>query len=159
MKYEPYKDENQLSVMMKMIENDLSEPYSIYTYRYFVANWPELTYIAYYNEEMIGVIIGKLELHKGSKKQRGYVAMIVVLKPYRRLKIGRKLTQIFIDKIKELGGEEVVLETEAVNVAALKLYESLGFARVKRLLNYYLNGNDAYRLKLWLREDKQEEQQ
>lgn len=47
-----------------------------------------------------------------------------------------------------------MLETEAVNLAALKLYESLGFARVKRLLNYYLNGNDAYRLKLWLTEDK-----
>jgi len=27
----------------------------------------------------------------------------------------------------------------------------LGFARDKRLQNYYMNGNDAYRLKLWLR--------
>ena len=26
----------------------------------------------------------------------------------------------------------------------------LGFARDKKLLNYYMNGNDAFRLKLWL---------
>ena len=37
------------------------------------------------------------------------------------------------------------------NKAALKLYENLGFVRDKRLLRYYLNGVDAWRLKLWLR--------
>jgi len=47
---------------------------------------------------------------------------------------------------------QIVLETEVVNTAALHLYESLGFVRDKRLPHYYLNGNDAYRLKVWLRE-------
>jgi len=32
----------------------------------------------------------------------------------------------------------------------LILYVGLGFARDKRLMNYYMNGNDAFRLKLWL---------
>ena len=83
--------------------------------------------------------------------------MIVVLKEYRRLKIGKVLAKLFIDEVKKEGGEEIVLETEAVNVAALKFYENLGFARVKRLLNYYLSGNDAFRLKLWIKEDISEE--
>ena len=26
----------------------------------------------------------------------------------------------------------------------------LGFARSKKLMNYYMNGNDAYRLKYWI---------
>lgn len=52
--------------------------------------------------------------------------------------------------MKENGAEEICLETEVTNVAALRLYESFGFARDKRLKAYYLNGNDAYRLKLWL---------
>lgn len=45
---------------------------------------------------------------------------------------------------------EVVLEAEVTNKGALRLYENLGFMRDKRLQRYYLNGNDAYRLKLVL---------
>lgn len=46
---------------------------------------------------------------------------------------------------------QIVLETEATNAAALRLYESLGFIRDKRLPKYYMNGNDAYRLKCWVK--------
>lgn len=34
----------------------------------------------------------------------------------------------------------------------MKLYERLGFLRSKRLHRYYLNGNSAYRLVLYLKE-------
>ena len=39
-----------------------------------------------------------------------------------------------------------------MNTAAMKLYERLGFLRSKRLHRYYLNGNSAYRLVLYLKE-------
>ena len=55
-----------------------------------------------------------------------------------------------------MGGDEIVLETEVCNVIALNFYKKFGFSKVKRLLNYYLNGNDAFRLKLWLTADKPE---
>jgi N-alpha-acetyltransferase 30 len=45
-----------------------------------------------------------------------------------------------------------VLETEVTNLASNKLYERLGFLRTKRLHRYYLNGNTAYRLVLYLKE-------
>jgi hypothetical protein len=44
--------------------------------------------------------------------------------------------------------EEVVLETEFDNVAALRFYRKLGFIKDKRLYRFYLNAKDAYRLKL-----------
>jgi len=43
-----------------------------------------------------------------------------------------------------------MLETEITNKGALRLYQNLGFLRDKRLYRYYLNGVDAYRLKLRL---------
>lgn len=43
-----------------------------------------------------------------------------------------------------------MLETELINHGALRLYESLGFVRDKRLHRYYLNGGDAFRLILRL---------
>lgn len=41
----PYKDENDLPEIISMIAADLSEPYSIYVYRYFIHQWPELCYV------------------------------------------------------------------------------------------------------------------
>ena len=45
----------------------------------------------------------------------------------------------------------MMLETEVTNIAALKLYEAFGFIRDKRLIAYYLNGVDAFRLKFILK--------
>ena len=56
------------------------------------------------------------------------------------------------------GCDEAVLETEVTNVGALRLYEGLGFVRDKRLHRYYLNGNDAYRLKLWFARGSSDEE-
>jgi len=56
-----------------------------------------------------------------------------------------------IEAMKLQGCEEVVLETEIKNKGAMALYENLGFIRDKRLHRYYLNGGDAFRLKLWLK--------
>lgn len=44
---------------------------------------------------------------------------------------------------------QIVLEAEESNHAALRMYAKLGFVRAKRLPRYYLNGSDAFRLKLW----------
>merc|ERR1712019_177694 len=46
-----------------------------------------------------------------------------------------------------MGADECVLETELTNTGALGLYRSKGFVKEKRLHKYYLNGNDAFRLK------------
>jgi N-alpha-acetyltransferase 30 len=37
--FTPFKDETQLEDIIALISNDLSEPYSIYVYRYFIQQW------------------------------------------------------------------------------------------------------------------------
>lgn len=44
-----YQDERQLSDIMSLVDRDLSEPYSIFTYRYFLHNWPGLCFVVRYN--------------------------------------------------------------------------------------------------------------
>ena len=46
--YVNYKDERQMPDIMRLIQKDLSEPYSIYTYRYFIHNWPNLCFLVSY---------------------------------------------------------------------------------------------------------------
>lgn len=43
-----YESELQMPMIMKIIQKDLSEPYSIYTYRYFIHNWPKLCFLVSY---------------------------------------------------------------------------------------------------------------
>nr|XP_002119286.1 N-alpha-acetyltransferase 30 [Ciona intestinalis]XP_026695912.1 N-alpha-acetyltransferase 30 [Ciona intestinalis] len=147
--YARYSSELQMPAIMHLITKDLSEPYSIYTYRYFIHNWPHLCYLAIHEANYVGAIVCKLDLHKKITR-RGYIAMLAVDESVRRKKIGTNLVKMAIEAMVEDGCDEVVLETEVTNQSALNLYENLGFIRDKRLFRYYLNGVDALRLKLWL---------
>lgn len=44
-RYVCYRNEQQMKDIMRLIQKDLSEPYSIYTYRYFIHNWPKLCFL------------------------------------------------------------------------------------------------------------------
>ncbi|EDN08971.1 conserved hypothetical protein [Histoplasma mississippiense (nom. inval.)] len=135
--YESDKENEYVSAMRQLISKDLSEPYNIYVYRYFLYQWGDLCYMAMDGKDnLIGVVISKLEPHRGGPL-RGYIAMLAVREEYRGQGIATTL---------------VVLETETSNTAAMKLYERLGFLRSKRLHRYYLNGNSAFRLVLYLKE-------
>ncbi|THH11509.1 hypothetical protein EW146_g8018, partial [Bondarzewia mesenterica] len=201
--YRPYSGETDLPHIVSLVQNELSEPYVIYTYRYFLHQWPHLSFLAYPADHPtlpVGVIVCKQSMHR-ENLNRGYIAMLSVSKNWRKRGIGASPTTyipssrprltdlavsnfslfIFvhvrvasespgriadvrllrccrvvvvssalvrhsIDVMKINGVEEIALETEYDNAAALALYASLGFIREKRLFRFYLNGKDAFRL-------------
>ncbi|VDM32940.1 unnamed protein product [Hydatigera taeniaeformis] len=132
--FRQYENESDLEKIVLLIAKDLSEPYSLYTYRYFIYNWPELCLLLDYHREV----------------KRGYIAMLAVEKEHRRKRIGSTLVQLAVELMIQDGAQEVVLEAEVDNRPALALYEQLGFSRDRYLFRYYLTGTDAFRLKLWL---------
>jgi len=87
-----FKSEEDLLTVIALIEKELSEPYPIYTYRYFVHKWPDLTIMAFLDGKCIGCIVSKLEEqikhYWRTKKNRGYIAMLAVHPDYRRLGLG-----------------------------------------------------------------------
>ena len=78
--------------------------------------------------------------------------MLATQQEYRGRGIATKLVRLAVDAMAARNADEIVLETEVSNTASLKLYERLGFIRSKRLHRYYLNGNAAFRLILYLKE-------
>ena len=72
-----------LQGIIDLIALDLSEPYSIFTYRYFINNWPQLCYLAVVRPKdggtptVVGVIVCKQDTHR-SGALRGYIAMLAV---------------------------------------------------------------------------------
>ncbi|XP_016972607.1 N-alpha-acetyltransferase 30 [Drosophila rhopaloa] len=148
-----FQEESHLGVLQSLIDKELSEPYSIYTYRYFVYNWPDLCFFALDGGRYVGVIVCKLESILGEFLQ-GYIAMLAVDVEYRKRGIGRALSEMAIDAMAMKNAAMIVLETELTNKPALALYQSLGFIRERRLLRYYMNGVDAFRLKLMLHDSR-----
>ncbi|GBE87108.1 acyl-CoA N-acyltransferase [Sparassis latifolia] len=147
--YRQYTGESDLPHIMALVQHELSEPYVIYTYRYFLHQWPHLSFLAYpdHSSDPVGVIVCKQSMHKDITN-RGYIAMLSVHKNWRKRGIASTLVRRTLEVMKLNGVEEVVLETEFDNSAALSLYESLGFIKEKRLYRFYLNGKDAFRLVL-----------
>ncbi|KAJ1992837.1 n-terminal acetyltransferase c complex catalytic subunit mak3 [Dimargaris cristalligena] len=179
-----YEGEHQLSGMRELISGDLSEPYSIYTYRYFLHKWPKHCYLAIDQQgKCVGTVVCRLDYHRNTlpfdyqtfesdsdseefdegiqvryvdglvvpnSLLRGYIAMLVVATPYRKFGIGSELVTMAIDSMRQEKANEIVLETEVSNHGAIALYQRLGFIKDKRLHRYYLNGVDAFRLKLRL---------
>lgn len=90
--YKEYESELQMPDIMRLIQKDLSEPYSIYTYRYFIHNWPKLCFLALHDDKCVGAIVCKLDTHR-QRVKRGYIAMLAVDKDYRKLKIGTTLVR------------------------------------------------------------------
>jgi peptide alpha-N-acetyltransferase len=74
--------------------------------------------------------------------------MLAVDPRFRHRGIATKLVELSCNGVKDMQGQEVVLETEVGNLGSLGLYSSLGFIKDKRLAKYYLCGSDAFRLKL-----------
>ena len=103
------KEPEYLPQIRELISKDLSEPYSIYVYRYFLYQWAELCFMAIDTTDenkLAGVVICKLEPHRGGP-MRGYIAMLATVEQYRGRGIATKLVCMAIDAMKDRGADEV----------------------------------------------------
>jgi peptide alpha-N-acetyltransferase len=113
--YISYSGEKDLHLVSSLIEKELSEPYSVFTYRYFVNQWPELCILvcsqspacfiqrifhiypsvfyvqAMAGDKSVGTIVCKLEDGKNRRK-RGYIGMLAVDPAWRGKRIGNNST-------------------------------------------------------------------
>lgn len=149
-----YQGMDDLADIKSLVEANLSEPYSSFTYHYFLHHFPYLCWLAVeekspgQKEMLRGVIMGRIGDHKGSR--RGYIGMLAVDREAQGRGVGTSLAQRLVNAMITAAVDEIVLETQTTNKQALALYGKLGFSRDKLLTSYYSDGSDAFRLKLWL---------
>jgi peptide alpha-N-acetyltransferase len=161
--------DEHVNFFIDIFSRELSEPYSVYTHLFFIQGWPDLAIIALGYEgaaapddktvgTKIGGIVSKVARKGPGHPLRAYVAMLAVEKHFRGSRIGSRLVAESVSLMKAKGCDYVYLETPTSNDRAMKLYTDLGFAKVKYLHRYYMDGMDAIRLKLWLRSPFDEDQ-
>lgn len=77
-----------------------------------------------------------------------HITNLAVRPEIQRKGLGRALAGYLLDRARDLGCVRATLEVRPSNVAALKLYESLGFAGVALRPKYYLD-NEEDALIMW----------
>ena len=86
-----------------------------------------------------------VQFEQGSEgRGYGYVATLDVSPGERGRGVGRALMHAVEQSVLEHGGRGMLLHVFVENTAAVRLYERLGYARVRREVNFYGPGFDAW---------------
>jgi ribosomal protein S18 acetylase RimI-like enzyme len=72
-----------------------------------------------------------------------HILNVATLPRFRRRGVARRLMAMAEEHASDMGGESLTLEVRECNVAAIALYDSLGYLRVGRRAHYYPDGEDA----------------
>ncbi|WP_297464290.1 ribosomal protein S18-alanine N-acetyltransferase [Thermococcus sp.] len=105
----------------------------------FLENNPETFLVAEYGGRVIGYVMAYLR-----PDLEGHIMSIAVDPSYRGNGIGSALLTEVIERLINRGARYIGLEVRVSNERAIKLYESLGFRKIKRVIGYYADGEDAY---------------
>lgn len=118
-------------------------PWSEEQVRAEIENADALFFVAEKADEVIGYISGVIAADECE------VSNIAVEKAYRRQKVGSGLFAELIDKSAQRGVKRLFLLVNSDNIAAISLYEKIGFGRVGLRRGYYTSG-DAIVMRLEL---------
>ena len=125
--------------IMRIERESFREAYPRGLFLVFLENNPETFLVAEYNGKVIGYVMAYLR-----PDLEGHIMSIAVDERYRGNGIGSALLTEAIDRLIARGARYIGLEVRVSNEKAIKLYERFGFRKVKRIIGYYSDGEDAY---------------
>ncbi len=139
-----------LDEVIRINEVSLPEHYPRWFWENHLRNWGEAFFVAEVGGKVVGYVMSRVEVGpgyvvEGDMVRKGHIISIAVLPGYRRRGIGTRLMLAAMKALRDVYGcREVYLEVRVSNEPAIRLYEKLGFRRVRVIPMYYLDGEDAY---------------
>ena len=128
-----------ISEVMRIERETFREAYPRGIFLVFLENNPETFLVAEYNGRVIGYVMAYLR-----PDLEGHIMSIAVDERYRGNGIGSALLTEAIERLIKRGARYIGLEVRVSNEKAIRLYERFGFKKVKRIISYYSDGEDAY---------------
>ena len=132
---------------IQMIERvSFINPYSTF-YQKHLLKHADIYYVAMYRGKIIGYIIARVEnrgLPGVDVGKIGHIVSIAIHPDYRRRGLGKLLMSRAEEELKRMGCRRVFLEVRVSNYPAIKLYQKLGYIKLKVIPRYYQDGEDAY---------------
>ena len=115
-----------------------------YSRAYFEKHYQKLPQgflVAERRGEIVGYIIGNL------KKNLLELVSLAVRLEWRQKGIGTKLTKFLVSVFKGKGAKKFLLNVRTRNRTAISFYRNLGFETLRKVKNYYQNGDNAFLMK------------
>ena len=97
--------------------------------------------VAQVNEYIVGYIIFWIK-----EEDQGHIVSLAVDNNFRRQNIGSKLLGAAVNIFKKFDMQRINLEVKTQNKEAIDFYRSFGFFCDEKILNYYENGDSAFRM-------------
>lgn len=118
------------------------EAFSKQQLAYLLTDYSTVGLVARVNDEIAGFVLARIGIERG--RLFGHILTVNVAPYYRRKGIAQRLlTQIEV-LLKGKGVKECRLEVREDNIAAVNLYQKLGYTRVGRIENYYGTAHGLY---------------
>jgi len=109
---------------------------------YLLTDYNAIGLAARIEGEIVGFAIGRIDVARGTPY--GHILTIEALPSQRRKGIAEKLLKNLEVLFKEKGAKESRLEVREDNIAAISLYQKLGYKRVGKLERYYGDAHGLY---------------
>lgn len=128
----------------------LPEHYPRIFFEEILEEWNKAFYVAESpSGEIVGYVMTRVELKPAFFRhflaRSGHVVSIAVLEGHRRRGLGYALMAYAMKSMRdEYNCSETYLEVRVSNEPAIRLYEKLGYKKVKVERGYYLDGEDAF---------------
>jgi len=119
-----------------------SEAFTKQQIAHLLTDYNSISLVAKMDSSAVGFIIGTVYMER--KSSAGHILTIDVSPAYRRKGVAERLLKEIETIFRERGVKASHLEVREDNVAALKLYQKLGYVIVGRLRNYYRNAHGIY---------------
>lgn len=116
--------------------------YSLELFRHLCQDNSDLLIVARLGNRTVGYVMG--ELHSRGAE----VVSLAVAPAYRNRGIGRRLMRRLLIRMERTGVVRTFLMVREGNTTAISIYRSLGFRRVRRIPEYYSDGEAAIRMRL-----------
>ena len=152
--------------LLKMQQTNLlclPENYQFKYYIYHYLSWPSLLHVAEdHNKKIVGYVLAKLEDEDVKPNEiQGHITSLSVLRTYRRLGVASKLMNHAINMLQEyFDADFVSLNVRVSNRPALNLYhKNLGFEVIGIDKEYYMDREDAYKMRKYFKKEKKDKKE
>lgn len=123
--------EEHIHEVMAIEREAYPEPWTMGMFRQDIRNDSACFYVAYLDDALVGYVGLWMVLDEA------HITSVTVRQAYRRQGLGRMLVEYILSVARNLGLIHATLEVRESNVAAQRLYYSMGFQHVGRRKSYY----------------------